>query len=100
LLSKGSFKDSKINGKSYKDFFNPSNNVKTLAGLGSDNLLGIRRTPVFIASPDIFINVRINAWKAIQHWQISARIAKFGEGFHLKTSKTQFWIPDSVVLDL
>jgi hypothetical protein len=81
----------------YKSFFNPSNKVKTLAALGSDNLLGIRRTPVFAFAPDIFKNVKLNAWKAIQHWQTSDRIAKFGEAFQLRTRQESIWIPDSVV---
>jgi hypothetical protein len=81
----------------YKPFFNPRNKVKTLAGLGSDNLLGIRRTPVFAFAPDIFSHVKLNAWKAIQHWQTSERLAKFGEGFLLKTKQDSHWIPDSVV---
>jgi len=97
LAFKRYFQKIKINDMSYKAFFNPSNNVKTLAGLGSDNLLGIRRTPFFSAAPDIFSNVRLNAWKAIQHWQTTARIAKFGEGFQLKTKQDPIWTPDSVV---
>ena len=65
--------------------------------MGSDNLLGIRRFPYFSAAPELFKQVRLNAWKAIQHWQASARIAKFGEGFQLKTKQDPVWIPNSVV---
>jgi hypothetical protein len=97
LAFKRYFQKQKINELNYKSFFNPTNNVKTLAGLGSDNLLGIRRTPYFIDAPELFKDVRLNAWKAIQHWQASARIAKFGEGFQLKTKQEPVWIPDSVV---
>jgi hypothetical protein len=97
LAFKRYYQKSEINDMNYKSFFNPSNKVKTLAGLGSDNLLGIRRTPVFAFAPDIFKHVKLNAWKAIQHWQTSARIAKFGEGFLLRTKQDSIWIPDSVV---
>ena len=55
----------KIGGKRYKDFYSPSNNVKTLTAIGSDNMLGIRRTPYFTAAPDIAKEVRLIAWRAV-----------------------------------
>jgi hypothetical protein len=86
-----------IDGKNYKDFFNPSNNVKTLTSIGSDNMLGVRRTPHFSASPDVLKDIRLIAWKAVQQWQINARISKFGENYMIKTKQVSVWIPDSVV---
>jgi hypothetical protein len=47
LAFKRYFQKRIINDMSYKSFFNPCSNVKTLSSLGSDNLLGIRRAPVF-----------------------------------------------------
>jgi hypothetical protein len=86
-----------IDGKNYKAFFNPSNNDKTLTSIGSDNMLGIRRTPFFNASPDILKDIRRIAWKAVQQWQNNARSYKFGEDFQIKTRQVSVWIPDSVV---
>ena len=81
----------------YKEFFQPSNKVKTLTNIGCDNLLGIRRTPFFTAAPCILKEVRLIAWRAVQHWETSARVARFGENFHPKTRLKSCWTPDSVV---
>jgi len=86
-----------IDGKNYKAFFQPSNKVKTLTSIGCDNLLGIRRTPYFSASPGILKEVRLIAWKAVQHWEVSARITRFGENFQLKSKLKSCWTPDSVL---
>ena len=97
LAFKRYYQKLKIDDLSYKSFFNPSNKVRTLSSIGSDNLLGVRRTPYFTASPDILKEVRLIAWKAVQHWQLSARIAKFGEGFQLITKRNSSWTPNSVI---
>jgi hypothetical protein len=91
------FQKQMIDGKNYKAFFQPSNKVKTLTSIGCDNLLGIRRTPYFSASPGILKEVRLIAWKAVQHWEVSARITRFGEDFHLKSKLKSCWTPDSVL---
>ena len=97
LAFKRYFQKQKIGGKNYKEFFQPSNKVKTLSSIGCDNLLGIRRMPFFNASPDILNEVRLIAWKAVQHWETTARIAKFGEDFLPKSKIKSSWTPDSVL---
>jgi hypothetical protein len=97
LAFKRYFQKHKIGGKNYKEFFQPSNNVKTLSSIGCANLLGFRRTPFFSASPSILKEVRLIAWKAVQQWQLSARTARFGESFYPKSNFKSSWTPDSVV---
>jgi len=41
--------------------------------------------------------VRLIAWKAVQHWELSARRARFGESFYPKSKFKSSWTPDSVV---
>jgi hypothetical protein len=97
LAFKRFFQKQKIGGESYKEFFQPSSKVKTLTSIGCDNVFGIRRTPYFNASPSILKEVRLIAWKAVQHWEVSARIARFGEDFLPKSRTKSCWTPDSVV---
>jgi len=81
----------------FKEFFKPSANIRTLVNLGSDHMPGIKRTPYFACAPNIFKDVRLIVWKAVQHWQTTHRISRFGEAFSIKSRRESAWIPDSVI---
>jgi hypothetical protein len=86
-----------IGDLTFKEFFKPSANIRTLVNLGSDHMPGIKRTPFFTCAPHIFKDVRLIVWKAVQHWQTTDRISRFGETFIIKSRREPAWIPDSVI---
>jgi hypothetical protein len=61
----------KANGSaiSYKTFFEPIRNVKTLGDFGASNIAGISRAPHFEGFEDIWRTVRIQAWRAAHEWR-------------------------------
>ena len=87
----------KLCNLTFKEFFKPSANIRTLDNLGTDHMPGIKRTPFFACAPDLFKDVRLIVWKAVQHWQTTDRIARFGENFYIKSRRVSAWIPDSVI---